>query len=221
MFHLPPNRKFRKFWVNGKRPKSINCNVHVYEGEIIESFCGKKIVAMITLAGNLTLTFLWPKSVANAQEVFAAQTRFQISCVTRTGSRTMNDCLSKRPVPCNVSEPHECHALLQSILLRLRYILYDYQRSSRPSLQERKSERVFLFLLLVVFSTMCQGDHFLWKIIWGKIWGKRSCCCCCCFLFYFILYCFILFGVKAWIGEKISVSRLTVTETPPVTSVFI
>ena len=120
---------------------------------------------MITLAGNLTLTFLWPKSVANAQEVFAAQTRFQISCVTRTGSRTMNDCLFKRPVPCNVSEPHECHALLQSILLRLRYILYDYQRSSRPSLQERKSERVFLFLLLVAFATMCQGDHFLWKIM--------------------------------------------------------
>ena len=30
---------------------------------------------MITLAGNLTLTFLWPKSVANAQEVFAAQTK--------------------------------------------------------------------------------------------------------------------------------------------------
>ena len=120
---------------------------------------------MITLAGNLTLTFLWPKSVANAQEVFAAQTRFQISCVTRTGSRTMNDCLFKRPVPCNVSEPHECHALLQSILLRPRYILYDYQRSSRPSLQERKSERVFSFLLLVVFATMCQGDHFLRKII--------------------------------------------------------
>lgn len=35
----------------------------------------KKIVAMITLAGNLTLTLLWPKSVANAQEVFAAQTK--------------------------------------------------------------------------------------------------------------------------------------------------
>lgn len=133
---------------------------------MIESFCGKKIVAMITLAGNLTLTFFWPKSVANAQEVFAAQTRFQISCVTRTGSRTMNDCLFKRLVPCNVSEPHECHASrLQSILLRLRYILYDYQRSSRPSLQERKSERVFLFLLLVAFATMCQGDHFLWKIM--------------------------------------------------------
>ena len=58
-----------------RKTKSINCNVHVYDGEIIESFCGKKIVAMITLAGNLTLTFLWPKSVANAQEVFAAQTK--------------------------------------------------------------------------------------------------------------------------------------------------
>lgn len=32
---------------------------------------------MITLAGNLTLTFLWANSVANAQEVFAAQTRYR------------------------------------------------------------------------------------------------------------------------------------------------
>lgn len=30
---------------------------------------------MITLAGNLTLTLFWPKSVANAREVFAAQTK--------------------------------------------------------------------------------------------------------------------------------------------------
>lgn len=30
---------------------------------------------MITLAGNLTLTPLWPMSVANAQEIFAAQTK--------------------------------------------------------------------------------------------------------------------------------------------------
>ena len=68
----------------------------------------------------------------------------------------------KTPALQAISEPHECHALLQSILLRLRsYILYDKQRSSRPTLQERKSERVFLVLLLVVFATMCQGDHFL------------------------------------------------------------
>ena len=142
---------------------------------------------MITLAGNLTLTFLWPKSVANAQEVFAAQTRFQISCVTRTGSRTMNDCLFKRLVPCNVSEPHECHALLQSIVLRLRYILYDYQRSSRPSLQESKSERVFLFLLLVVFATMCQGAHFWWKII--RKYEERD------RVVVVVVFCFILFYI--------------------------
>ena len=99
----------------------------------------------------------------------------------------MNDCLFKRPVPCNVSEPHECHASrLQSILLRLRYILYDYQRSSRPSLQERKSERVFLFLLLVVFATMCQGDHFLWKII--RKYEERD-------LVVVVVFCFMLFYV--------------------------
>ena len=143
---------------------------------------------MIILAGNLTLTFLWPTSVANAQEVFAAQTRFQISCVTRTGSRTMNDCLFKRPVPYNVSEPHECHALLQSILLRLRYILYDYQRSSRPSLQERKSERVFLFLLPVVFATMCQGDHFLRKII--RKYEKRDLVVVVVFYYYYYFFFF-------------------------------
>ena len=104
----------------------------------------------------------------------------------------MNDCLFKRPVPCDVSEPHECHALLQSILLRLRYILYDYQRSLRPSLQERKSERVFLFLLLVVFATMCQGDHFLWKII--RKYEERDLVVVvvvfCFMLFYFILFYF-------------------------------
>ena len=89
VFHLPPNRKFRKFWLNGKRPKPLAQSALIYRARYMDldvvsylsikaAGAKAKVYSISSLSSSLSLSEVMSAHFCSVLNFFASSVEINL-----------------------------------------------------------------------------------------------------------------------------------------------